>query len=143
MTLGDRIGVLDQGRLLQIGAPREIYGRPASIEVARRLGSPPINLVSPGLLPELPVPAATARLGVRPEDVIIDGHGAPATIEQVEHLGAETVVLLTVGDEKLHALVSGESRLDPGAATHVTVAPSAVLFFDGHGHRLDHGREAS
>ena len=58
LTMADRIGVLEAGRLLQVGLPREIYDRPASINVARRLGSPQINLLPVGALPGLAAPAA-------------------------------------------------------------------------------------
>ena len=52
MTLATRIGVLDQGRLVQIGTPREIYERPANTYVATRLGSPGINLLPRALFPD-------------------------------------------------------------------------------------------
>ena len=52
MTMADRIGVLDQGRLVQVGTPREIYEDPADIYVATRLGSRRINLLPRGLLPD-------------------------------------------------------------------------------------------
>ncbi len=137
LTLADRIGVLEHGRLLQVGTPREVYATPASLEVARRLGSPPINLVAPGVLPEVAPPAGTARLGVRPEDVVVDDRGMPVSIAQVEHLGAETVVVFEAQGCSLHALVSGESRLEPGTTARVAVDPRTVLFFDAHGRRLE------
>jgi multiple sugar transport system ATP-binding protein len=137
MTLADRIGVLEQGRLLQVASPRETYARPASLEVARRLGSPPINLLPADFLPEVPRPAGTVQLGVRPEDVVVDGRGFEAVIAQVEHLGAETVVVFAAAGRSLHALVAGESRLAPGQAAHIAVDPAAVLFFDAQGQRLD------
>ena len=52
MTMADRIGILAEGRLVQIGTPREIYTEPANLHVAARLGQPAINLLPPGLLPE-------------------------------------------------------------------------------------------
>ena len=73
MTLADRIGVLEGGRLLQLGTPREIYSRPASVEVARRLGSPAINLVPVDALPVSHAPAAARQVGLRPEDLRLDG----------------------------------------------------------------------
>ena len=135
MTMADRIGVLEAGRLLQLGTPREIYTRPKSLAVARRLGSPPINLVPPGFLP-IPAPAGADRLGIRPEDVHLDGTGTPARIEQVEALGAETVVLLRAGETLLHALVAGETSLRPGDPAALRVAPEAVLFFAADGKAL-------
>ncbi len=136
MTLADRIGVLEGGRLLQLGTPREIYSRPASVEVARRLGSPAINLVPVDALPVSHAPAAARQVGLRPEDLRLDGRGPEAAVEQVEPLGAETVVLLRLNGRKLHALVSGETLLRPGDACRIEVAPEAFLFFDGQGRRL-------
>jgi multiple sugar transport system ATP-binding protein len=137
MTMADRIGVLERGRLLQLDVPREVYARPASVEVARRLGSPPINLVPPDVLPLGRAPAGTRRLGIRPEDVRLDdGSGVEARVARVEPLGAETVVLVELAGTTLHALQAGETRLRPGAAARVGVAPEALLFFGADGNRL-------
>ena len=61
MTMADRIGVIEEGRLLQLASPREIYTRPADVAVARRLGSPPINLLPMGALPRAMRRAAPPR----------------------------------------------------------------------------------
>jgi multiple sugar transport system ATP-binding protein len=135
MTMADRIGVIEDGRLLQLASPREVYGRPANTAVARRLGSPPINLLPLGVLPAS-APGAAATVGVRPEDVDLGVHGIEARIEQVEPLGAETVVLLQLPGARLHALMPGLARVEAGAATRVAVAPEAMLFFAADGRRL-------
>jgi multiple sugar transport system ATP-binding protein len=67
MTLAQRIGVLDRGRLVQVGTPQQIYDEPASTGVALRLGSPRINLLPPDAMPALPAPAGTATIGIRAE----------------------------------------------------------------------------
>ena len=59
MTMADRIGILAEGRLVQIGTPREIYTEPANLHVAARLGQPAINLLPAGLLPDADAPAGT------------------------------------------------------------------------------------
>jgi multiple sugar transport system ATP-binding protein len=135
MTMADRIGVLEEGRLLQLAAPREVYGRPENVAVARRLGSPPINLLPLGILPAA-APRAAATLGVRPEDVGLGETGIEARIEQVEPLGAETVVLLQLPGARLHALMPGLARVEAGGATRVSVQPEAMLFFAADGGRL-------
>ena len=84
--MADRIGVIEEGRLLQLASPREVYGRPENVAVARRLGSPPINLLPMGVLPAA-APSAAATMGVRPEDVSLGEAGIEARIEQVEPLG--------------------------------------------------------
>lgn len=76
-------------------------------------------------------------MGVRPEDVCLDATGdLPGRVEQVEPLGAETVVVVQVGGARLHALMPGLARVDAGAATRVTVSPGAVLYFAADGRRL-------
>ncbi len=136
MTLADRIGVLEQGRLVQIGAPREIYEAPANVEVARRLGSPPINLLPVDAFGPVVAPADAATVGIRPEDVRIGQGGRPATVRQVEHLGAETVVLLEVASLQLHALASPGLEVRPGQTTTVDPALEIALFFGADGRRL-------
>ncbi|HHY50275.1 MAG TPA: ABC transporter ATP-binding protein, partial [Alphaproteobacteria bacterium] len=122
MTMGDRIGVLNHGRIVQVGSPREVYSNPRNTFVAGFVGSPAINLlagtlrggsiiVTPGLF-ELPAnggPAAGAgsyTFGVRPEDVIVEP-GAPveAKVHDVENHGIEKILTLRVGETLLRATV--------------------------------------
>jgi ABC-type sugar transport system ATPase subunit len=105
MTLGDRIAVLDRGRLQQLGTPDEVFDRPANLFVAAFMGSPPMNLlrgraqagrVSAGTLAlAVPgVPDGDVVVGFRPEALSLRP-GAPALemhVEVVEPLGTETLV---------------------------------------------------
>jgi TOBE domain len=69
--------------------------------------------------------------------VTLGAEGVEARIEQVEPLGAETVVLLQLpGGARLHALMPGLARVEPGASTRVAVQPRAMLFFAADGRRL-------
>ncbi len=136
MTLADRIGVLDRGQLAQIGAPREIYQAPADVEVARRLGSPPINLLPADAFGPVVAPAGTTTIGIRPEEVLIGRGGRAATVRQVEHLGAETVILLEVASFQMHALAAPGLEIRPGATTTVDPALETALFFAADGRRL-------
>jgi multiple sugar transport system ATP-binding protein len=78
MTLATRIGVLREGRLVQVGTPREIYEDPADAYVAGRLGHPPINLLPRRLFPDLPAPTRAATVGGRTEHLeILPVAGAP------------------------------------------------------------------
>src|SRR5205814_3792549 len=63
MTMASRIGVLDGGRLVQIGSPRAIYADPVNAYVATRLGSPGINLIPRSLYPQVQAPAEAATIG--------------------------------------------------------------------------------
>ena len=65
MTMANRIGILNDGRLVQIGTPREIYESPRSLYVAARLGQPTINLFPAGLLPDGGAPAGTQDRSAR------------------------------------------------------------------------------
>src|SRR6185436_13105777 len=67
MTMANRIGVIDNGRLLQIGTPREMFENPNSAYVAQRLGQPQINLLPAGALPNGRVPDAAVTVGARTE----------------------------------------------------------------------------
>jgi len=136
MTLADRIGVLAQGRLVQLGAPREIYERPCNEYVAQRLGTPSINLV-PGQLLQLATPTGTERVGVRPEDLLLDGVGPAASVVQVEHLGAETVVVLELAGARLHALAPTGAHHQRGDQVRVAVRPRRAMLFDRQGKRME------
>jgi ABC-type sugar transport system ATPase subunit len=108
LTLGDRIAVMAGGRLLQLGSPEEIYGRPANVFVAGFIGSPPMNLLrataadgrvhAGDLALEVPgVPPGELVVGVRPEDLHLGGDASDeltvrVRTEVVEMLGHETIV---------------------------------------------------
>nr|HMQ58954.1 ABC transporter ATP-binding protein [Rhizobiaceae bacterium] len=109
MTMADRIGILAEGRLVQVGTPREIYETPVDIHVANRLGQPRINILPPGLLPCPSIPAGTAQIGARTEHLAIsvpaNGETANARIDWIEHLGDHNYLHLVCGDRKLVSLV--------------------------------------
>ncbi|MFQ5774319.1 MAG: ABC transporter ATP-binding protein [Kiloniellaceae bacterium] len=136
MTLADRIGVLSEGRLVQVGTPREVYAQPNSAYVARRLGSPRINLLPPGALGVSDGPPDAATLGVRPEDIVLGRGGVGARVRAVEHLGAETVVLLETGGQEVHALAAPGESYRPGQDVTVSTPSGAALFFDADGRRI-------
>lgn len=137
MTLADRIGVLSSGELVQIASPRDVYERPSNVYAAQRLGSPQINLLEIGLI-ELPnVPPNAAIIGVRPEDVELDGGGAPARVLTVEHLGVESVALLDIAGTHVHALLGARTALREGDEVSASVRPGAALFFDSRGERIE------
>ncbi len=136
MTLADRVGVLCEGELVQIGSPREVYETPANIYVARRLGSPQINVLSPGALADTHMPDGAATMAVRPEHLVLGQGGTPARAITVEHLGAETVALLEVAGGELHVLLAASDRLMPGEQTTVRALPGSPIFFDAAGTRL-------
>ena len=137
LTMADRIGVLDHGRLVQLGPPRRIYEDPDSIYVATRLGQPSINLVPEGLLPAGSPPAGAKTVGLRTENIRIEkanGGGATGKVEWVEHLGDQNHLHLSVGERRIVTLASPDSDLGPGDQVRLEVV--RPLFFDAAGNRL-------
>jgi ABC-type sugar transport system ATPase subunit len=141
MTLADRIAVLDQGTLMQVGPPGELYARPANRFVARFIGTPEMNLVDAaaataaglcGLLPQ-----AVASIGVRAEDVRLADSGSAARVDVVEALGPEALVHLQVAGVELVARVAGRSLPRPGDAVAVTVEAARLHGFDAAGARVE------
>ncbi len=136
MTMADRIGVLREGRLVQLGTPRQVYAEPEIDYVALRLGSPQINLLPMGALSITEGPAGAETIGIRPEDVVLGRGDGLGEVLTVEHLGAETVVLLKVGGHEVHALAGPGEPAHPGDRVIVSTLPEAALYFDRDGRRL-------
>jgi multiple sugar transport system ATP-binding protein len=131
MTMATHVGVLDEGRLVQFGSPREIYENPISLYVAGRLGLPRINALPAALFAGAPAGAAT--IAMRPEHVR-QGDGAPAKVVRVEHLGDQTRLHLTLGGHDIVTLTDPHSRLEPGDT--VRIEPRNPLYFDAAGARI-------
>ncbi len=137
MTLATRIGVLDRGRLVQLGTPREIYEEPASTYVATRLGSPRINLVPRAALPGLAAPAGTETVGVRTEHLRVRkaaNGSAAGRVTWIEHLGDRYHLHVQIGDHQLVTLADP----DAGLAVDDRVQFEFVrpLYFGAAGQRL-------
>ncbi|CAO3429912.1 ABC transporter ATP-binding protein [Azospirillum endophyticum] len=138
MTLATRIGVLDHGRLVQTGTPREVYERPRNIHVAGRLGTPAINLIPAGLLPDPDAPPGTHTVGARTEHLRIGAagpHGRPALVRRVEHLGDQSHVHLEIGGRTLVLLADPHAPLRVGDV--VAVELESPLCFGSDGERID------
>jgi len=135
-TMADRIGVLKEGILAQVGTPQEIYDEPNSIYVANRLGSPKINIIHNENLRGSVNPKATFA-GVRPEDIIIEPNGLyKAKVEAIELLGAETLVsfISECFDGKL--LTQDNININNGENITFNFNHSKILFFDKNGQRI-------
>jgi len=150
MTLADRIAVFMDGRIVQVGTPREIFATPQTLAVAGFIGTPAMNLLPAtwsGASVELGgatlavaqhanSPAAAARpviLGVRPGDlrVVATDDGMAATVERIEDLGDSWILSLLDADERPLKLKS-DRPLDvaEGAVVAVAFAPEAAHLFD-------------
>ena len=154
MTMGDRIAVFNQGQVEQLGAPLELYNRPANEFVATFLGAPRINLIDRpaasgataahrALWDALSKRAdpAPQRMGLRPEHLQVTavGQGIAATVVLAEHLGDSSILHLRVEGvtDLLSAKVSaGHSQLASGQTIGVQADAAWALGFDVQGRLL-------
>jgi multiple sugar transport system ATP-binding protein len=144
MTMAERIGVLESGRLVQVGTPQEIYEQPRNIYVATRLGTPRINLLPADLLPVDGQPSGARQVGARTEHIrIVAESGAPGTrpgkVDWIEHLGDQNHVHVQVDGHTLVSLVEPDSPLRVG--DQVGVGLKGPLYFDHAGDRIASGRD--
>ena len=149
MTLADRIAVFMEGRIVQIGTPREVFGRPAQASVAGFIGTPPMNLL-PGAWSGANVtvegsthPVATATpaeravtLGIRPGDLRLQPQGLAARVLYVEELGDHAILNVQAGLTRLKVKVNGLSPVNEGDTVHLGFEPEAAHLFDPAGLRL-------
>jgi multiple sugar transport system ATP-binding protein len=135
MTMADRIGVISQGRLIQVGAPRDVYENPQSIYVAQRLGQPQINLLPAGLLPTVPLPAGTRTIGARTEHIVIErSKKGEAVVDWIEHLGDQNRLHVMLGESRLTALITPDAKFQPN--DHVSLRLVDPLYFNAAGERI-------
>ena len=121
MTMADRIGVMNEGALIQLGTPREIYEQPNSAYVASRLGTPAINLIPAALLGSDTVPPHAQTVGLRTEHIRIspaDRPGPLAQVHWVEHLGDQNHVHLKLATHSLVTLADPVQELKAGDRSH-------------------------
>jgi multiple sugar transport system ATP-binding protein len=160
MTLGDRVVVMKDGIVQQVGEPLDLYNEPANRFVAGFIGSPAMNFATVGVVDDggavhavgeglrlaLP-PAAAARLhayigqqvtlGIRPEDLrIVSGEAANglsfgAVVEVVERLGSETLLDVKVGSGAMVAAVEPTVQVKPREQLRLALNAERLHFFDG------------
>ncbi|MBZ9862348.1 ABC transporter ATP-binding protein [Mesorhizobium sp. CA12] len=166
MSMGDKVGVLNHGRIVQTGTPHEIYNNPRDTYVASFVGSPPMNLIDGRLVNdravmapvnfELPLTigaksfgggrtsgAADGRplvFGIRPEDVYLEsGASVEARVHDVENHGVEKILTLRVGDTMLRATVPARTDVAIEEPVRFAWNPDKVVMFDkGSGVSLRH-----
>ena len=149
MTMSDRVALMLDGRILQLGTPRDLYDDPAELRVAQFLGTPRINVL-PGVMgadgmvvagvqtPLRPgVALGTAvQVGVRAEALSLSSDGMPAVVEHVEFLGAELLVHARVDGAVVVARVPATSGVAVGSAVRLGVDWGAALLFAPDGGRI-------
>ena len=151
MSMGDMVGVLNHGRLVQTGSPKDIYDNPRDTFVASFVGSPPMNLIQGKLSKgravfaantfELPYDGAAKAgvstddrpltFGIRPEDVALEADGpVEARVHDVENHGVEKIVTLKVGDATLRATAPARMPLEIDQDVRFGWNPQKVALFD-------------
>jgi multiple sugar transport system ATP-binding protein len=151
MTLADKIVIMRDGHVEQVGSPEDVYTRPANTFVATFIGSPAMNLVPARLMGgklqaeafTLPLPdrfagrateGRSVLIGIRPSDVTLTPADAPgalrATVEVTEYLGDDALLDLRVGPHELIAQVPAAQRPVNDASIHATFNASGLHLFD-------------
>jgi multiple sugar transport system ATP-binding protein len=160
MSLGDRVAVINQGRILQVGKPEEVYFRPATVEVAQLFGDPEINLVEAKIrsrqassvrvhalgeewtfpiTPEIgsaldKLTGDSVRLGFRPVDVEVGANGKSrlhGVVYSFEPLGTKSVLTIdSVAGQRIRALVDGRRTFQVDRRIEFGVPESSLIFFD-------------
>ena len=132
MTMASRIGILQEGQLVQVGTPQEIYERPVNAYVAARLGSPGINMLPIDALPAKGAPNGAVSVGARTEHVeLTPADDGPAEVIMVEHLGSENFLHLRMNGHRLVTLTSPDRQWRPGRRARVSL--HQPLYFDAAG----------
>jgi multiple sugar transport system ATP-binding protein len=150
MTMADRIVVMHDGIVEQIGTPLELFDRPSNLFVAQFIGSPAMNVFAgtlrDGAVEALGVrwPAAVAgasgqsvQYGIRPGDLALAREGIAGRVVVVEPTGAETELLIEVGGQQLTVVIHGRTAVGPDDTVHLAVeAAKAHVFDSASGRRL-------
>ena len=140
MTLADRIVVMQDGRIEQVGTPLELYDRPTNEFVATFIGAPSMNLLSAELSDGkvriadhlFPGPSGEGKvtLGVRPEHLILSDDGLPMRVKVVEPTGAETMVFLGFEGQSITAVFRERHAFNSGQTIHLKPDPDHIHIFD-------------
>ena len=147
LTMATRVGVLQEGKLVQLGTPRQIYENPVSSYVASRLGSPRINLLPRSALGvglgSINAPPQAATLGIRPEHLKLSNDiptsntsACTARVLRIERLSDQHLVHVSL-DGSAHKLVAAPPpgiTVEPGDAVQITLLQP--LWFDAAGQRI-------
>lgn len=145
MTLADRIVIMRDGHVQQIGAPLEVYDRPRNVFVAGFIGSPEMNLfpveIGEGRLrmgpsDELSLPAPSGApdgpviAGLRPEALFVAQEGIPFAVRAVEQLGSQTLLIGRIGEHQLRVMEDRRDDIRAGDTVNVSADPAGIHLFD-------------
>ncbi len=149
MTMADKIVVMDDGRIEQVGSPLELYDRPKNVFVAKFIGSPAMNMMQGTVVRRddavavevnghhLPISTEngagdgqSVTYGIRPEHLDIADDGFPAVVSVVEPTGSETLVFLRFGEDDLVVVLRDWHDFKPGQTVHLSPRAERAHLFD-------------
>lgn len=137
MTMGDRIVLMNNGDIVQVGTPDEIYNRPLSLFVAGFIGSPQINIIDKSEFSyfdgQFNVGASTKKIAVRPDDITISIKNEYATIVNIENLGHEYLYHFQINNSKYISRVKEKLKFEIGQNVGVELNPKKILQYDDNG----------
>jgi len=140
MSVADRMLILKDGKVRQIGKPVELYDQPNSTYVAQMLGAPAINILPSAWASKNAGVSQTdaAKVGVRPEDFKIEtaDHKTGTDILEVETLGAFTTITVAGPDAPVKIALRGQAELNVGDRIRLSADPKQTLLFDEAGEAL-------
>ncbi|MEE8437793.1 MAG: TOBE domain-containing protein, partial [Candidatus Neomarinimicrobiota bacterium] len=145
MTMGDRIVILKDGVIQQVGSPQDVYQRPANKFVGSFIGSPAMNFIygtiqngkfaAPGINIDLNLKGRLAdglevSLGIRPEDITINRGNVEATVVIIEPLGSETIIHVKIGEASILVKHQSLTTLQTGEKITVQFKAEKIVLFD-------------
>ncbi len=149
MTMADKIVVMDAGNIEQIGAPLDLYDRPANTFVAEFIGSPSMNMldatlrdtgdgwqadISGTMIAVEPregfQDGRPVIIGIRPEHLVLSDTGVAGEVTVVEPTGSETHLIARADGREMTSVLRDRTTLRPGQAVHLTTAPGDAHVFD-------------
>lgn len=131
LTMATHIGILDKGKLVQFGSPKDIYENPVSVYAASRLGQPRINILPAVLFPN--IKAHVHSVGMRPEQIKF-GEGEESKVTRVERLGDQTRLHLKFKDHDIVTVAEVHTKVRSGDT--VKIKPHNPFYFGADGLRL-------
>jgi len=137
MSMADQVVLLKDGRIVQVGAPADLYDMPSSVFAAQFLGTPPMNILPKKIVPALSVtPESVDLIGIRPEKIQLSNDGIPMTVDAIDYMGAETVLRMLYQDHRLMARIDGKAQVSIGESVSVNWDPAECHGFDRNGNRI-------
>jgi sn-glycerol 3-phosphate transport system ATP-binding protein len=139
MTMADQVVLMRNGRIEQDAPPDQLYENPATIFVARFVGTPPMNVIplasvlasgGTGLSPPAHVEPSQLAVGIRPEMTELTDAGIAADVVAVEYLGADTLVETRIDGQSFIVRRPGKVRAAAGDRVHIRLSQAAVQWFD-------------